>query len=103
LLVVPVKGGAGKPRNIIRKTRTIAGREWEARSYLRKAIAGIQDVINALTAPVLRSGTIRCEEGDIVNGVNTNSRLSENLQAGDYTIEATAYYAQTSGDLILTH
>ena len=87
---------------MIRKTRTIAGREWEARSYLRKAITGIQDVINALTAPVLRSGTIRCEEGDIVNGVNTNSRLSENLQAGDYTKGTTTYYAQTSGDPNLT-
>ena len=59
-------------------------------------------MINALTAPVLRSGTIRCEEGDIVNGVNTNSRLSENLQAGDYTIVTTTYYAQTSGDPNLT-
>jgi hypothetical protein len=68
LLVVPVKGGAGKPRNIIRKTRTIAGREWEARSYLRKAIAGIQDVINALIAPVCRSGTIAYEEDDIAYG-----------------------------------
>ena len=38
---------------------------------------------------------------DIVYGVNTNSRLSENLQAGDYTIEATTYYAQISGDFTL--
>ena len=39
---------------------------------------------------------------DLVYGVNTNSRLSENLQAGDYTIEATTYYAQTDGDFTLT-
>ena len=31
-------------------------------------------------------------------GWNTNSRLSENLHAGDYAIEATTYYARTSGD-----
>ncbi len=74
-----------------------------ARSYLRKAITGIQDVTDALSAPVRMGGTIRYEEGDIAYGVNTNSRFSENLQAGDYATEAAAYYAQTSGDLILTH
>ena len=49
-----------------------------------------------------RSGMVLYEEDDIVYGVNTNSRLSENLQAGDYTIEATTYYAQTDGDFTLT-
>ena len=49
-----------------------------------------------------RSGTVLYEEDDIVYGVNTNSRLSENLDAGDYTIEATTYYAQTDGDFTLT-
>ena len=88
---------------MIRKTRTIACTEKEARSYLRKAIAGIQDTINALIAPVCRSGTIRHEEDDIVYGVNTNSRLSENLHAGDYATEATTYYMQTSGDFTLTN
>ena len=39
---------------------------------------------------------------DIVYGVNTNSRLSLTLQAGDYTIEATTYYAQRDGDFTLT-
>ena len=48
-----------------------------------------------------RSGTVLYEEDDIVYGVNTNSRLSENLPAGDYTIEATTYYAQISGDFTL--
>ena len=38
---------------------------------------------------------------DIVYGVNTNSRLSVNLDAGDYTIEATTYYAQRDGDFTL--
>ena len=48
-----------------------------------------------------RSGRVLYEEDDIVYGVNTNSRLSENLDAGDYTIEATTYYAQTDGDFTL--
>ena len=48
-----------------------------------------------------RSGAVLYEEDDIVYGVDTNSRLSENLQAGDYTIEATTYYAQTDGDFSL--
>ena len=39
---------------------------------------------------------------DIVYGVDTDSRLSETLQPGDYTIEATTYYAQTDGDFTLT-
>ena len=39
---------------------------------------------------------------DIVYGVNTNSRLSVNLDAGDYTIEASTYYAQRDGDFNLT-
>ena len=57
---------------------------------------------DALIAPVRRGGTIRYEEDDIAYGVNTNSRFSENLQAGDYTIGTTTYYAQTSGDPNLT-
>ena len=48
-----------------------------------------------------RSGTVLYEEDDIVYGVSTNSRLSETLQAGDYTIEATTYYAQTDGDFTM--
>ena len=38
-----------------------------------------------------KSGTVLHEEDDIEYGVNTDSRLSENLDAGDYTIEATTY------------
>ena len=49
-----------------------------------------------------RSGTVLYEEDDIVYGANTNSRLTENLSTGDYTIEATTYYAQTVGDFTLT-
>ena len=48
-----------------------------------------------------RSGTVLYEEDDIDYPSNTNSRLSETLQAGDYTIEATTYYAETSGGFTL--
>ena len=49
-----------------------------------------------------RNGTALFEEDDINYPSNTNSRLTETLQAGDYTIEATTYYAQTDGDFSLT-
>ena len=49
-----------------------------------------------------RNGTVLFEEDDIVKGVNTNSSLSALLSAGNYTIEATTYYAQKSGDFELT-
>ena len=49
-----------------------------------------------------RAGTVLHENDDIVYGVNTNSRLTEDLQAGDYTIEATTYHPLTSGGFTLT-
>ena len=49
-----------------------------------------------------RDGDVLNEEDDIVYGVNTNSRLSETLEVGNYTIEATTYYAQTTGNFTLT-
>ena len=49
-----------------------------------------------------RNGTVLYEEDDIDYPSNTNSRLSETLQEGDYTIEVTTYNAQTSGDFTLT-
>ena len=49
-----------------------------------------------------RNGTVLYENDDIVYGINTNSRLSENLTAGDYTIEATTYVSGKSGDFTLT-
>ena len=49
-----------------------------------------------------KDGAVLYEEDDIDYPDNTNSRLSERLEAGDYTIEATTYYAQKSGDFTLT-
>ena len=48
------------------------------------------------------SGSVLHEEDDIIYGVDTDSRMSENLQPGDYTIEATTYYSQKEGDFMLT-
>ena len=49
-----------------------------------------------------RSETVLYEEDDINYPSNTNSRISENLAVGDYTIEATTYYAHKEGDFTLT-
>ena len=50
-----------------------------------------------------RSETVLLHEDDDIDyPSNTNSRLAETLQAGDYTIEATTYYANKSGDFTLT-
>ena len=48
------------------------------------------------------NGTVLYEDDDINYPSNTNSRLSERLEAGDYTIEATTYYAQKEGDFTLS-
>ena len=47
------------------------------------------------------NGTVLFENDDIVTG-NTNSRISENLSADDYTIEATTYEIETTGNFTLT-
>ena len=49
-----------------------------------------------------RNETVLHEEDDIDYPSNTNSRLAETLQAGDYTIEVTTYYADKSGEFTLT-
>ena len=49
-----------------------------------------------------RNETVLYEEDDIDYPSNTNSRLAASLQAGDYTIEATTYYADKSGEFTLT-
>ena len=49
-----------------------------------------------------KDGNILFEEDDIIYGVNTNSRLTERLEPGNYTIEATSYYAEKQGNFTLT-
>ena len=47
------------------------------------------------------NGVVLRENDDVVSG-NTNSRISESLSPGDYTIEATTYELSTSGNFTLT-
>ena len=49
-----------------------------------------------------KTGTIEYYNDDIVVNENTNSRISESLPAGDYTIEATTYDIETTGSFTLT-
>ena len=49
-----------------------------------------------------KTGKILHEHDDIVFGSDTDSEISVTLQSGDYTIEATTYYAEKSGDFTLT-
>ena len=49
-----------------------------------------------------RMGTALHENDDIETGVNNNSRISEALQSGNYTIEATTYTAGVTGEFTLS-
>ena len=48
-------------------------------------------------------GTVdRAENDDVVNACNTNSRITETLAAGTYTIEATTYDEGVTGEFSLS-
>ena len=47
------------------------------------------------------NGNVLHENDDVASG-NTNSRISETLSTGDYTIEATTFELTTTGDFTLT-
>ena len=49
-----------------------------------------------------RSGGFLYENDDVESGVNLNSRISQTLEAGTYTIEATTYAVATVGNFTLT-
>ena len=49
-----------------------------------------------------KTGTVLHYNDDIVVNENSNSRISESLSAGDYTIEATTYDVETTGSFTLT-
>ena len=55
-----------------------------------------------LRAGNARSGTFLHENDDVVTGTDLNSRISESLAAGTYTIEATTYAADAAGTFTLT-
>ena len=65
------------------------------------ALSSDEDTYLYLLAGHGRDGEVLYEEDDIDYPSNTNSRLSEALKAGDYTIEATTYLARTKGDFSL--
>ena len=48
-----------------------------------------------------KTGTILYHNDDIITSVNTNSRISQSLSAGDYTIEATTYEVEAPGSFTL--
>ena len=47
-------------------------------------------------------GAVAAENDDIQAGVNTNSRIVETLAAGTYTIEATTYDEEVTGEFTLS-
>ena len=49
-----------------------------------------------------KTGTILHYNDDIARNENTNSRISQSLSAGDYTIEATTYDVEQTGNFTLT-
>ena len=60
-----------------------------------------QDTYLYLREGAGKDGEITAEHDDIDYPNNTNSSLTETLEPGDYTIEATTYYAQKAGDFTL--
>ena len=47
-------------------------------------------------------GTVEAENDDITANVDTNSRISADLNAGTYTVEATTFNAGITGNFALT-
>ncbi len=70
-------------------------------SKITLTLKSVEDTYLYLLEGHGRGGDVLYEEDDIEYGVDTNSLLSESLDAGDYTIEATTYYAEKSGDFAL--
>ena len=65
--------------------------------------------LNSTTDPYLyvmqgkgKTGTILHYNDDVIPNQDTNSRISESLSAGDYTIEATTYDVEVTGSFTLT-
>ena len=63
-------------------------------------LTSTEDTYLYLMQGVRKSGAVLHENDDTESG-NTNSRISESLPAGEYTIEATTYDLTTSGDFAL--
>ena len=65
-------------------------------------LSSIEDTYLYLREGTGRDGRIEDSDDDIAPGSNTNSRIeADNLPAGNYTIEATTYYPETTGQFTL--
>ena len=49
-----------------------------------------------------KNGSVNDENDDTVSEVSLNSRISKNLSAGTYTVEATTYHSSRTGNFTLT-
>ena len=65
------------------------------------ALTSEQDTYLYLRKGAGKEGEITAEHDDIDYPNNTNSSLTETLEPGDYTIEATTYYTQKAGAFTL--
>ena len=63
--------------------------------------SGEHDTYLYLTEGIGKGGDLVDENDDITSGSNTNSQIEASLAAGTYTIEATTYYGELSGDFDL--
>ena len=73
----------------------------EAASDVIIALTSEEDTYLYLLDAHGKDGRALYENDDITPGNDLNSRIEENLQAGDYTIEATTYHSQKTGDFTL--
>ena len=76
----------------------------EQQSQVNLELTSSVDTYLYLRSGNARSGAILSENDDIESGgVNLNSRMSETLSAGAYTIEATTYDPEVTGAFTLTY
>ena len=74
-----------------------------AESDVTVALNSVEDTYLYLRAGTSTDGAVLHENDDIdTDRRNYNSRIAERLSAGDYTIEATTYYAGKTGDFTLS-
>ena len=71
-------------------------------THITITLKSVEDTYLYLLEGLGKNGATLHEHDDISPGVDTNSQLSLTLQPGEYTIEATTYYAEKEGDFTLT-
>ena len=73
----------------------------DAQADVAISLTSTQDTYLYLLSGAGRDGAV-LHKNDDVSGGNTNSGITESLQAGSYTIEATTYEVEAEGDFTLT-